>query len=808
MTRSADGGARSLGYVPALDGVRALAVVAVMLFHAGFSWASGGFIGVSVFFTLSGFLITSLLLAEHASSGKVSLRKFYARRVRRLLPASYLCVALVLAGTPWWSEAQRRRLPGDALAALGNVFNWRAAWSSLSYRELFDSAPSPLAHFWSLSIEEQCYLVLPLLTVVVLAWGGRRWLTVVAVGLLAASLAAALLTSDFDLGYNATFTRAGEVLVGMVLAVLLRGRRVDGEWGDVAGLLGLASLAVGVAWLDLADQWLARGGLLAVGLLSTGLIVGVLGNGPLAAAFSWSPLVAVGKVSYGLYLFHWPVFQVLTEDRTGLNRWPLLGLRLVTTVALTLASYHWLERPIRDRRWFASGHRGMVVFAAAIAVLLVAVWAVPGPRLTETEQLLAAADGGPVLLTPPSDGSATTVAAVPVERPRVLVLGSASSAAQTLSNSDLDIEVVNHVRVGCPVGVGEELKLIDGSVLPIDQCAPSGPLWSADVQTTAPDVVVLSFSDLDDGMIRPADVERFPRTTDIASADSLFGYVKQQVAEWLDQIDGVPVVVYWPTAVAAPSRAFRDYSIYSSNTVGPVTDSDSLIGAVQGQLVGRADRHRVVVIGDSTSFAFAVALSRSTTELEVQYAGQGGCPFVPVVALKPSSDGGWTDKSCKDYLTDVPDLLASFDAEAVLIVVGGMELTEQKYLGDDQGYIAGSTGYQNAHDAAMDAFLEALGPDGPLVIVPDSPPIAAGSFSSMEMALPERLAALNAQIQRWADAHPDQVQVLPYAGALVAYEAEHGSIREDGSHAKADDLTVIMRDSVVPALLGMLSAAD
>ena len=162
-----------MNYVPGLDGLRAVAVIAVLAFHAQFAAASGGFLGVSLFFTLSGFLITTLLIDEHASTGTLSLRRFYSRRVRRLLPAAYVCLALVVLASGWWTASQQRRLPGDLVASVANVANWRFAFAPTSYQELFLGEPSPVAHFWSLAIEEQIYLILPLVVYLALRRGPR-----------------------------------------------------------------------------------------------------------------------------------------------------------------------------------------------------------------------------------------------------------------------------------------------------------------------------------------------------------------------------------------------------------------------------------------------------------------------------------------------------------------------------------------------------------------------------------------------------------------------------------------------------------
>src|SRR3954447_22398213 len=168
--------ASRMKHLPALDGLRGVAVVAVLFFHGGFRWAKGGWLGVSVFFTLSGFLITNLLVAEWSSDRSISLKTFWSRRFRRLMPAALACLLLVaFYGQVSASPEQLHHLRGDLLAAVGYVANWRFLFSKLSYADLF-SAPSPVQHFWSLAIEEQFYVLYPLVVVAALRLGGRRLL--------------------------------------------------------------------------------------------------------------------------------------------------------------------------------------------------------------------------------------------------------------------------------------------------------------------------------------------------------------------------------------------------------------------------------------------------------------------------------------------------------------------------------------------------------------------------------------------------------------------------------------------------------
>src|SRR4051812_42501007 len=209
--------------IRALDGLRGLAVAGVLAYHCGFGWARGGFLGVSLFFTLSGFLITSLLLAERSEHGRIGLRGFWARRARRLLPAALLALAVIVAfGATVASGSQLRGLRGDVLAALAYVANWRFVLAGTSYGALW-SAPSPVQHFWSLAIEEQLYVVLPLAVAGTLALGrGRRrpLLAVLGAGL-GLSVLATFLVHDQLRAYYGTDVRAGELLIGALLAVIL-----------------------------------------------------------------------------------------------------------------------------------------------------------------------------------------------------------------------------------------------------------------------------------------------------------------------------------------------------------------------------------------------------------------------------------------------------------------------------------------------------------------------------------------------------------------------------------------------------------
>ena len=351
------------GYLPALDGLRAVAVAAVVAYHLG--ELPGGFLGVDVFFAISGFLITRLLLAEHASSGAIALRSFWARRFRRLLPALLVVVVAVMVGSRAWLPAWRLGdIRTDALAAIAYVANWRFVVSGQSY---FQSGvvPSPLRHTWSLSIEEQYYLVWPLV-VVGLARARRVPLRrIVAMASLAGAVAsgawmavAAGQGRDLSRIYYGTDTRAFALFAGAWLATWwhpMRPRPGSGaarfeRLGAVVGAFAVVPVLVlfAVAATDEAGTY--RGTFQAMALLSVLLVAGAAtGLGPLNRVLASRPLVWVGRRSYGIYLWSWPV-QVFAAEGFGSDGIALDAV--VVSAAVTLAALsHWLvEEPIRAGR--------------------------------------------------------------------------------------------------------------------------------------------------------------------------------------------------------------------------------------------------------------------------------------------------------------------------------------------------------------------------------------------------------------------------------------------------------------------------
>lgn len=523
MSQSPPGG--TLRYWPALDGVRALAVTAVLLFHGGVSWLPGGFLGVDAFFVLSGFLITSLLLAERAATGRIRLGAFWLRRARRLFPALLLLLLFVVASFPQvLPRPEVGLLRGDAYAAMAYVANWRMIYRGDDYFAQ-TSAPSPLQHTWSLGIEEQFYVGWPLLVVALLAFGLRRALVGLCLAGAGASAVLAALLYDpnaVNRAYFGTDTRAQALLIGCALAALLvprLGPRL-GQAGvrsrppmlhpGTAVALGSAALGsvvlLGWLWTHASGTGalLYHGGFAAGGLaVATVLATVVLHpTGMLARVLGFAPLVWLGRISYGVYLWHWPLFHLMTAERTGLGGGSLLAARLAVTLLISIVSYVFVEQPIRTRRWPVPLGRprivigafgaslGTVALVGATAMFILVATIVP-TRVSVVPiikipiaQPTAAGEGH---LTPMSRPDRK-----PGENPRITFFGD--SVAWTVGiylQEFRGLTITTQALPGCGIARLPDIIYIDEPHTNYPDCPTWELNWRYGVQSDDPDVAVV-----------------------------------------------------------------------------------------------------------------------------------------------------------------------------------------------------------------------------------------------------------------------------------------------------------------------------
>ncbi|MGW0855482.1 acyltransferase family protein [Streptomyces sp. NPDC002690] len=393
------GGAPAPGPVPAhrhrpdIQGLRAVAVGLVVLSHAGVAGVAGGYVGVDVFFVISGFLITSLLLREHASTGRVSIRAFYARRALRLLPAASLVTVATLAGAwAFLSKARLAEYAGDALSSALYLVNFRLARSGTDYLAQ-DSPPSPFQHFWSLAVEEQFYLVWPLLLLLALRLARGRYARVAlplgAVCLGSFALSVLLTRSSASWAYFSTPARAWELGAG-AMAALAAGRLDRARPWFVAALSWSGLACVLVAALRYDDATPFPGYHAALPVLGAALVLGAGGAPARYGAgllLGRRPLVWIGGLSYGWYLWHWPLLVIgpmaLGDGDGGV---PTALALCAAALVLSWLTLHLVENPVRFHRALKERPRRALMLGAGLsaAITALALTAAAVPLVIET----------------------------------------------------------------------------------------------------------------------------------------------------------------------------------------------------------------------------------------------------------------------------------------------------------------------------------------------------------------------------------------------------------------------------------------
>lgn len=538
-----------------------MAVALVLVFHAGFSWMTGGYVGVSVFFTLSGYLITSLALHEWARAGRLDVVAFYSRRVRRLLPASIVCLAAVAVAAFAGAFDGITHVRRDMWAALAQVYNWVMLAFGEDYATQMSRVAgqrAPLDHYWSLAIEEQFYWVWPLALMVVLRCRpGRR---IVAVAGLAtvftiSTVVIAVVAGD-SATYLATPARLPEILSGALLAVVLFHRpstEMTGRLRRGAPLLACAGLAV-IVWA--AVSWPARSGpaydgwLPAFSLASVAVIVGLQVSSPLRRALSWAPLAALGRISYGVYLFHWPVFTIVDERLIDTSRVILFTVRLVVTLVIAIVSYRLVEVPIRRPRRPAAAAtsdsriRTFDLAAASCITLALVVPTVPdrdGSYTYVADETVAA------VAIPPITPDAVLP---PVERRavRTMVVGDSTAVAlgsgmiQWAYDHPGEMQVSSAAAMGCGLNMTGELP--DTGFR--DACIEVNAALVGTVRRLRPDAVVamVTMGDIEDR--RWTDAEGVLAITDERFADRLFDAYALLTAAFVDAGAGEVIWVVPP----------------------------------------------------------------------------------------------------------------------------------------------------------------------------------------------------------------------------------------------------------------------
>jgi len=505
-------------YLPGLDGMRALAVIAVLVYHANTEWLSGGFLGVEVFFVISGYLITLLLMAERERTGTVRLGAFWMRRARRLLPALFLMLFLLLTYTWMFRADELGKLRGDMLGGLLYVSNWYQIWVGQGYSSSGDFAP--LRHLWSLAVEEQFYLIWPMVMLLLLRRTGTRNVALAARWLVLAALVVTVLTallyhpgpigdcsvnpdaywtlgerciSKGDALYLSTITRSSGLLLGAAFAMvwrpvaIMRGPlRNAGRLLDIVAVVGLLVLGF-LNWKlhfvtpSGADAWLFRGGFLWTALATLMVIAAVTHRRTVIGRLLGAPpLVWVGTRSYGLYLYSWPIYQIIRKVAGNALTFPQFVVAILITVVISELSYRFVETPIRRGEvasWWESLRarrdpvpRQLVAVTTVVSLLLLAFGVLRlglaelkqneiavaleegAENTTSLDELLGGGDEGAA--PAPVDQTPTQTTQPPPVDSTVTDESTTTTSTTTTTTTTLPKEPVDYLAIGDSVMLG------------------------------------------------------------------------------------------------------------------------------------------------------------------------------------------------------------------------------------------------------------------------------------------------------------------------------------------------------------------
>ncbi|MEZ5382317.1 MAG: acyltransferase [Microthrixaceae bacterium] len=833
----------------ALDGIRGIAVLTVVFFHLELGWMSGGYLGVDVFFVLSGFLITTLLLREWNEHGRIDLKRFWVRRARRLLPAMLLVLGAVAIFAWFFAEPEQLDdIRTQGLASLLYVTNWARAAEQTSYFDQF-AAKSPLEHYWSLAIEEQFYLVWPLVAMALFTWRAKAndalgrarrydlplWFLGVG-GAVASAMLMLVLYSPSNTGlYFRTDTRVQGLFIGVAIAGLYDGvgRRLMAErpaWLEPAGWAAGAVFVV-AAITDVTPGLLYRGGFLAIAMLTGTVIIAAMctPRSRLDRALSVRPLRFFGRISYGLYLWHWPVILVLSQERTGLSLPTLNVLRFVLSVLLAVVSLLAMEVPIRERRMpirleFAG--LGAVPVALAVALLI---------TTTGAGQSLEEAYAADRRSAPPVEATAPDVE-MPDEV-NTLVLGDDLALALPNDWGDPD---------GDGPATGTATLLGTGCDDPTEVCDSWRAQWQARVAEHNPSVVMVAlrnWENFDDSGIPPdffdpAETERAYTesmdrlATDLGAGPTTDGgrtvvFVTIPVREdpdatklWTIErtreaatkvaarrngaVAHQAIEALWcgPVPCIDQARLTPDQPSLNLISPNPAALGTALAGvarnAVREHLTveASADRLRVLLLGDSVAWSigsnFYGTGSANDADHPIMLWNQAEFQCFPDPAPgKRIGLPGETSTECPDWADRWAPYLTDFDPQIVLLPVSQWMIQDR--VVDGRTIAFDSPEMRKRITMLYGQMIDELSVTGALVVLTTVIPNVGSvrGFNANDLSEAQRREVeLNKIIGELVEQRPEQADLIDLAGWLCTgttceEELDGVRLRPDGGHFTA-----------------------
>ena len=611
-----------LPHLPGLNGLRAVALLAVLVYAHDVDLLQGGFLGISSVFTLSGFLMATLALAEWSQTSHMLLGRFWDRRARNLLPPYLAVLAFVVVLQTVVRVGSVPTFRGDVFAAVGFVTNWRLAFPSEGFASSFAEL-SALTHLWPVSITAQVYLLFPLVFMLFMLVTGRQWR---ASGYAFAALAALsfgaawMLSGTADerrIAYYGTHTRAGEILVGVVLAYLVLTPGFRTLLGKPAAMAVVRNGAIGALVVLLAMWFLVpqdspslfHGITLLNALLTAWVILAVTMPGPAASVLGFAPLRHLGEISFAAYLFHWPLYLLLDEDRTGMSGPLLLGVRLAATLAAGALSYWAIQGPFRlqiVKVKPATVGGGLVACAAVVAAAVFVLPVNPPANIS-----LDVDDGrgpGDLEVVEPAIGDAAA---------RVLVVGDEAAGSLTSGfvawneapeNEGQQFLVDTHVAERCPLGGSGLRRDLGQEVEASLECEAWRPRLPKMLDAADYDVIVVAMGATDVGE------RKIGRHWQHLGDPAYDVWMAQQIDGLADVLSDKDVPVLWATyphlRVTDPDGAAGDWTAFDDNDPHRV---DRLNELIRSTVAGR-DGFEIV---DLTAWLFDVPRGEFNPDIRV-----------------------------------------------------------------------------------------------------------------------------------------------------------------------------------------------
>jgi len=562
------------------------------------------------------------------------------------------------------------------------------------------------------------------------------------------------------------------------------------------GIVALGAYIYIATHAHTSDNWLYQGGLSAFSLISCLLIVSVLVPGPIRKLMSSRPMVAVGKITYSLYLFHWPVFVVLNQDRMGFDGVALSLVRIGVTFAFACLSAWLIENPIRFRKLLPKPKWAGVGMIGSMAVTLMVIAAV-----SPSAPAALAGVNAPDEMVQFTQPSTSITSEVPTREPlKVLVLGSESIVVSDIKaaiGDSIPIVIVSGIQPGCAIRPSAEM---------IEGCESFSSVAQRLILQSKPDVAVLSVGQAERKLLAElqSNVQMTLGNINESELPLQIQLSTEIVNDILQPLVAIPVIVvdYGETDVFSAQLDDADMRLDQAITLHQPSMEElaDQLAFVDNKLQGEDRRERVMVIGDSTSYGISAAINNvAGDQYSVLWAGGRNCPLVEAEKVRWWDDAEFDMTNCPTLHPEWDDAFKSFAPSVVVMVYSVPEQAEQKYVNDENWYTIEDPLFVEKHDAAMEELVAACDERGIELLLLNSPEIHGGALGGAQFAQLERVMAWNALMQTWLTRWP-QINSVDWESMVMAAETSPGSLRGDGVHMFQSDLDAVVEAGIIPLL--------